>query len=303
MHCIAHKKDLDGLGSHAILRRYAKEQGIEAVHHFSDYDSLGETIAELSRSLTSERVVIADLGCNAKLHRYAGELRRLCERNEVVWIDHHDWDDAGELVKAGFRLVLSTEKCAAELVQEEFMPGDEHSRRIAELAHAHDFREENELAWKLYDVISSGYDRMRFVELLASGVLWCEEFERAYRKYQEAKRRGYEYIDAHTMVLEVSGYTCAMALSEKYLSSTLACLHLQRLGTDFVVVVYPDGKLSFRRNSERVDLGRIARAFGGGGRATAAGAKLDMKVDEENYRRVFLDIAARIERVLEAESR
>ncbi len=299
MHCIAHKKDLDGLGSHAILRRYALAEGEEIVHHFADYDSLPELVRELS-GLEGETVVIADLGWNSRLEGVLEELRRLCSANEVVWVDHHDWGEVelGELAEAEF--VHSMEKCAAELVQERFMPGDEVSRRIAELAHAHDFREDNELAWKLYDVISSGYDRMRFVEKLSAGTFWCEEFERAYRNYQEAKRKGRRYLDEHTMVLRVGDRTCAFALSEKYLSSTLACMHLQRTGADIVVVVYPDGKLSFRRNSDSVDVGRIAKLFGGGGRATAAGAKLDMRVDEDNYLQVFREIAARIEKMLKS---
>ncbi|NOZ59577.1 MAG: hypothetical protein GXO66_08410 [Euryarchaeota archaeon] len=295
LHCIAHKKDLDGLGSHAIVRRFAEREGEEVVHYFADYDDLAGIIVELSGKLRGERVIIADLGYNEEVLSALEALARLCGANEVTWVDHHDWQGGEAVLELGLRFIHSSELCAAELVQRELMPEDAIAREIARLAHAHDFREEDELAWKLYDVISSGYDKMSFVEALSRGEFWNGEFEEAYRKYQHAKEKGYAYLEEHLEVREVGGYTCALALSKKYLSSTLASLHLQKKGTDFVVVVYPDGKLSFRRNNPRVNLRKIAQLFGGGGREVAAGAKLGIEVTEENYREVFAEIVRRIE--------
>ncbi len=296
LHCIAHKKDLDGLGSHAILRRYARKAHLRIVHHFADYDDLAEIVVELARSLRGERVVIADLGYNSDLLSARDALSELCRSNEVTWIDHHDWQGGEEILKLGLRFIHSTRLCAAELVQREFMSGDEVSYEIARLAHAHDFREEDELAWKLYDVISSGYDKLRFVEALSRGEFWNGEFEEAWTRYQLAKQKGYTYLEEHMETFRIGGYTCAMALSKKYLSSTLASLHLQQKGTDFVVVVYPDGKLSFRRNNPAINLRLIAQLFGGGGREVAAGAKLEKEVTEQNYMKVFKEIAEKIEK-------
>ncbi len=293
LRCVAHKKDVDGLASHAILRRYARRVGEDITHYFADYDDLAEIIVKLSE-LEGGRVVIADLGYNARVLSAKEALARLCAAGEVIWIDHHDWKGGEEILKMNLRFIHSAEHCAAELVQREFMPEDEVSAELARLAHAHDFREEDELAWKLYDVISSGYDKLRFVEALSRGVFWNEEFEEAYTKYQRAKEKGYAYLDGHLEVFDIDGYTCAMALSKKYLSSTLASLHLQEKGTDFVVVVYPDGKLSFRRNNPEINLREIAQLFGGGGREVAAGAKISEVVTEENYREVFRKIAERI---------
>jgi oligoribonuclease NrnB/cAMP/cGMP phosphodiesterase (DHH superfamily) len=293
--CIAHKKDLDGLGSHAIVRRFAGETGEEITHYFADYDDLAEIIVKLSEEAEGEKVIIADLGYNSGVLSAKDALAKLCTANEVIWIDHHDWDGGEEILRLKLRFIHSTQLCAAELVQREFMPHDEVSQEIARLAHAHDFREESELAWKLYDVISSGYDKLSFVEALSRGEFWNEEFDEAYNKYQLAKEKGYAYLEEHLEVFEVNGYTCAMALSKKYLSSTLASLYLQRKGTDFVIVVYPDGKLSFRRNNPKINLRKIAQIFGGGGREVAAGAKIDKAVTEENYSQVFREIVEKIE--------
>jgi oligoribonuclease NrnB/cAMP/cGMP phosphodiesterase (DHH superfamily) len=296
LHCIAHKKDLDGLASHAILRRFARKTGEEVVHHFADYDDLAEIIGRLSGALRGERIVIADLGYNSKLLTALGALTKLCETNHVTWVDHHDWQGGEAVLKLGFRFIHSSELCAAELVQREFMPQDDVARELARLAHAHDFRESNELAWRLYDVISSGYDKLSFVEALSRGEFWNEGFEEAYKKYQLAKEKGYAYLESHLRFFSVDGYTCAVALSKKYLSSTLAALYLQEKGTDFVIVVYPDGKLSFRRNNPEINLRKIAQLFGGGGREVAAGAKLEREVTEENYLQVFREIVDAIAR-------
>ena len=294
LHCIAHKKDLDGLGCHAIVRRFAMERGEQVVHHFADYDDLADTILKLSRGIEGERVIIADLGYNAEVLSARDALAELCGANEVTWIDHHDWQGGEEILKLELRFIHSTELCAAELVQREFMPHDRVSEEIARLAHAHDFREEDELAWRLYEVISAGYDKLSFVEALSRGEFWDQEFEDAYTKYQRAKEKGYAYLEEHLEVFDLNGYTCAVALSKKYLSSTLASLYLQEKGTDFVVVVYPDGKLSFRRNNPKINLRRIAQLFGGGGREVAAGAKIQEEVTEDNYRQVFRSIVDRI---------
>ncbi len=294
LHCIAHKKDLDGLGSHAIVRRFARETGEHITHYFADYDDLAEIIVKLSKEIKGEKIIIADLGYNSRVLSTKDALAELCTANEVTWIDHHDWQGGEEILKLKLRFIHSTELCAAELVQREFMPHDEVSQEIARLAHAHDFREESELAWKLYDVISSGYNKLSFVEALSRGEFWNEEFEEAYSKYQRAKEKGYAYLEEHMEVFNVNGYTCAMALSKKYLSSTLASLYLQEKGTDFVIVVYPDGKLSFRRNNPKINLRKIAQLFGGGGREVAAGAKIDEAVTEENYPQVFRSIIDRI---------
>jgi oligoribonuclease NrnB/cAMP/cGMP phosphodiesterase (DHH superfamily) len=294
--CIAHKKDLDGLGSHAIMRRFAREIGEEVTHYFADYDDLTEIIVKLSEETEGEKVIIADLGYNSRVLSAKDALAKLCEANEVIWIDHHDWQGGEEILKLKLRFIHSSKLCAAELVQQEFMPSDEVSKEIARLAHAHDFREESELAWKLYDVISSGYDKLRFVEALSRGEFWNEEFEEAYQRYQRAKEKGYAYLDEHLEVFNIYGYTCAMALSKKYLSSTLASLYLQEKGTDFVVVVYPDGKLSFRRNNPKVNLRKLAQLFGGGGREVAAGAKIEKEVTEDNYRELFREIVERMKK-------
>lgn len=292
--CIAHRKDVDGIASHAIVRRYAEQENIEIEHHFVSYDDIGESLKRVE-SARDETVVVADIGYNRNIPIESVE--KIAQNNRFLWFDHHNWEKV-EILKAGVEFIHSFEKCAAELVQEYLLPEDEVAKTLAELAHYHDFRKENELAWKLYDVISSGFDKMEIVKRLASGDFWNREFEDAYEKYQKAKQKGYKFLDKHTIIKKINGYTLAIGLAPKYLSSTLACLHLQKRDVDFVIVLYPDGKMSFRRNNPEIDLVEIAELFEGGGREYAAGGRLEEEVSEENFTQVAEKVLATIKEKL-----
>ncbi len=292
--CIAHRKDVDGIACHAILKRYAEKKQEEIEHHFASYDDLGEILKKTS-SVKDCTIVVADLGYNENIP--FDIVRELAERNKFIWVDHHIWDKITP-EKFGIEFVHSLEKCAAELAWRYFLPQDEISAKLAELAHAHDFRKENELAWKLYDVISSGFDKMEIVRRLASGDFWNEEFEAVYEKYQKTKQKGYKFLDEHTIIKKINSHRVAVGLAPKYLSSTLACLHIQKRDVDFVIVVYPDGKMSFRRNNPEINLVRIAELFKGGGREYAAGGRLEEEVSEENFAQVAEKVLATIEEKL-----
>jgi len=291
IYCIAHKKDLDGLTSHAIVRRYAFQQSLDIEHYFVSYDDLGDALESL-RGSRNNLVVVADLGYNPTIPQEVVFL--LAEENNMVWLDHHRWDSGKEILKAGFKFIHSSDLCAAELTYRHFLPGDRVAREIATLAHIHDFYEEGELAWNLYEVISSGYDKLSFVDSLSKGVTWNEEFQEAFQEYQKTKKSAYSYIEEHMVEAQAHGYSFLVALSPKYLSSTLASGYLLDKGKDFVVVVYPDGKLSFRRNSKEINLTAIAEMFQGGGREEAAGGKLDAGVGDENFESITQGIVERI---------
>lgn len=291
--CIAHKKDLDGLGSHAIVRRYAKKENLDIEHHFVSYDDLGEVFRQIEGS-EGNLIVVADLGYNSKIPLET--VKSLYANNRFIWIDHHDWSSGRKLLEAGFKFIHSNERCAAELVWNYFLPEDRVAERIARLAHVHDFRDEGELAWKLYDVISSGYDKLKFVDFLARGITWNDVFQEVYEDYQKVKEKGYDYLEKHMVVVKVGKYSCIMAISKKSLSSTLASLYLQEKGSDFVIVLYPDGKMSFRRNNPEVNLAKMAELFNGGGRAVAAGGRLDKEINEENFKIVTEEIVDIISR-------
>jgi oligoribonuclease NrnB/cAMP/cGMP phosphodiesterase (DHH superfamily) len=298
--CLAHDRDVDGIGSHAILRRYAAREGVPIDHHFLDYPDLCSTLSRLSGGKGWE-VVIADLGYSPTLMECLRDLERLAERNRVSWFDHHDWTEGERLQHLPISFHLQRDRCACEIVQEEFLPGDDVGERIARLAHHHDFHEEDALAWRLYEIISSGYEKEALVDLLSKGIFWNRELEKRHRAYQEFKEAAFRTLQRTSACYRIGALTCVLGYSPPGLGSTLATAHLLGRGADLVVCLWRDGKMSFRRRREGIDLVRIARLFRGGGRADAAGGFLGREVDENTCFLAFREIAERIGLALQGE--
>ncbi len=288
---IAHDRDVDGLACHAILHRHCVSKGLEIRHLFVDYSDLCEKLQRIGDA-RGEEIVIADLGFSDAISGCQPLLEELAKTNELKWYDHHDW--TGVKLSGAIELVLDAEGCAAELVADAYMPEDEVSSRIAELARAQDFMGEDKLAWELYDVISAGFDKTKLVELLSRGVFWNDELEACHSKYQELKVKAFTYLDEHSKYYRLGDWTCLMGFSTNGLSSTIATGHLLEKNADFAICAWPSGKMSFRRNNQEIDLKKIAALFGGGGRAAAAGGQYERSISEENYLRAFEDIMERI---------
>ncbi len=297
--CLAHRKDVDGLASHAILRRYALINGYSIKHFFVNYGDFNDAIREIS-DYVGKLIVVADIGYNKNFMEVSEILKKLAEKNEFLWIDHHDWSDSK--LNTDIKFIIDMKYCAAELVYRTFMKDDEVSKELAYLARTHDFRlknERSELADKIYEVISSGFDKEKIVDYLSKGIFWNEEFENAYIKYQKAKEKGFKFLDEHVKVYK-NRYKFVLALSKDYLSSTIATSYLlEKYDVDFVVCLWKNGKMSFRRKNKKINLKEIAKNFNGGGREEAAGAKIDITINEDNFEEIFDKISEKIKNILE----
>ena len=288
---IAHDRDVDGLGCHAILHRYCALNDLPTKHLFVNYDDFCRKLVEI-KGVSGEEIILGDLGYSERISDCISDLEEAGSKNEVRWFDHHDW--TGVKRPKNVKMNIDMTKCGAELIAAEYLPNDEIASRIASLARAQDFMEDDELAWKLYDVISSGFDKGKLAELLSQGVFWNDEVEASYIKYQNLRKTGFAYLDEHSKLYRIGEWTCLLGFSKPYLSSTIASSHLLEKNPDFVICVYPSGKLSFRRNNQEVLLRYIASLFGGGGRDAAAGGHFGAEVPEEDHIRAFDEIMERI---------
>ena len=301
---IAHQSDLDGIGSHAILHRYAKQNNVEIRHYFVDYLNFNQTIEEISGdpNPVNCEIIIADIGYNHEIKKSENILRNLSKNNSISWFDHHKWaDDTGDNIKDILKkAVIDMKFCAAELVCREFLPADKISKKIAGLARIHDFRHdrressENELAWRLYEVIASGYDKEKLLKFLADGDFENDCIKQAYTSYQLRKSNAMKELDLHSKKYEIGNFSCTVGFSPDELSSTIASDHLIKGGSDLVICICESGKMSFRRNNKGIDLVKIAGEFDGGGREDAAGGFFCGDINEKNYSGIFDEIIKRI---------
>lgn len=294
---VAHERDVDGLGCHAIVHRYAALKHRPVKHFLTDYANIAKVLSSFV-SITGKEIVIADLGYSDALFGILDELRKLSSNNEVRWFDHHDWTGGEELLSLPIDFKLDTSLCASELVQRHYLPLDEVAIKIASLAHDTDFMLADELAWKLYDLISSGYDKHELVSSLARGLFWNPAFEARHQAYQKTKAKAFAYLEEHSKDYRVADLKITLGFAGKELSSTLAANHLLKRKGDIALCLWESGKLSFRRNNDKVDLGKLARHFEGGGHAYASGGFYRSPVDGTNYLEAFEIIVKKLEALL-----
>lgn len=294
---IAHDRDLDGLGCHAIMRRYADLHHLRIKHYLADYTNYAEKLHSIAGAKGFE-IVIADLGYSEALSGVIREVEALSRNNTLRWFDHHDWSEGKAIRSLNIDFVIESERCASELVQSRYLAGDEVASKIASLAHSTDYMLEDDLAWKLYDLIASDYDRLELVDSLSRGIFWSDAFARRYQRYQKTKAKAFAALEKHWRNYKVAGLTVTLGFSGKELSSTIAANYLLKKKGDIAICLWENGKISFRRNNRSIDLGKLARHFRGGGHAYAAGGFYSAPVKESNYLRAFEEIVKRLEALL-----
>lgn len=146
--CISHVKDVDGLGSAALV---VAATGAEVI--LSDYDDLLDNLALVPPG--TERFVLCDLGAdNANLDGFLKGLEKIAERAEVTYIDHHFMAPTTRrrLKRIGVRLVHDEKECSSMLAYFTFKGSlPERARLIALCGAVTDYTDDSPAAKRLME--------------------------------------------------------------------------------------------------------------------------------------------------------
>ncbi len=146
--CISHVKDVDGLGSAALV---VAATGAEVL--LSDYDDLLENLAGVPPG--TEKFVLCDLGAdNANLEEFLKSLKKIAERAEVTYIDHHFMTSATKrrVRRIGVRLVHDEDECSSMLAYLTFKGSlPERARLIALCGAVTDYTDDSPAARRLME--------------------------------------------------------------------------------------------------------------------------------------------------------
>lgn len=296
---ITHEQDVDGLFCGAILKNAFKNTLVFLTNHGHKNmkrvaDVLEKNVVQSKRPGT---VVFSDLSINSLADVDIVEKSCLKAREygwEIVWLDHHYWnEEIKKRVQLFAKLILSPEheqKCAAELVYQQFAKGRTGCRRAAEFAHVVDFRLPG--VHKLpplpeiityYRNMPDAYTKLQqLIENFSKGIFWNEDLQEEYdSKYlplrEEALSAAFESLSLHN----IGNYAIAVAESPKLVAKSLLAekIFIEKPDAVMVVLFSPDGKISIRRkpglNIIRCDI--IASKLNGGGHSYAAGAIIRRK--------------------------
>ncbi|MFW9850937.1 MAG: DHH family phosphoesterase [Candidatus Thorarchaeota archaeon] len=325
---ISHDKDVDGLHSAAIVKRYAKSKNLKHDVILTDYGGFDKVFAKVA-AYRNTLIIVTDLGMDeTELDNVATGLRRAIEQGcRVVWLDHHQWSDksAKTILSLGNKPILKVNHdfCAAEIAFKVLMPRDKISEDLARIAHDTDFNlRELEIANALTDALSvirfGALDRREdlteaILPLLTSlaeegpeGV-WSDSTKRFkdpllfqkvehYRKERLKKMKkalaGHNDItidETLVRIIEMPGGVTTTDIGT-FLSEpeNLKDDGQELKVADLLITLSQGGMLGFRRGSERVLCNAAAKLFNGGGHPYAAGGEYGMY---DNFDAVCDDIA------------
>ncbi len=273
---IAHG-DLDGIATAAITKHNVENANVELISVGRFPDCLEQKIGKRYR-----RLIVADLCPNpSQTNRVIRALKNISKETEVLWFDHHLWPSKtiNEVLATGAKLVLDTERVAAEIALDEI--GDharEIERRLAEIARDADLLlNEDTLAvkWRRLLHWNRGRWRLKYMALNAfiEGVLWPDWAEKTYRTVEKLYRRELRQAHTSTLVTYTSGIRVAFTTADERLDPGDVQLMLRDKGFRAeVYVILHRNSVSLR--SKHIDVSRIARILGGGGHKWSAGAPL-----------------------------
>ena len=312
MHVVFCPQQLDGIAAAAILFRAAKLQGKDAkLGGLLSFDNAQEQFAGMG-SLDGDLLFIVDF-LPDNLPALEPLLQDATVRNRIAyWNSHHPHsaEDGALLKKYAHTVDLSgpvhysampkTKTCAAELACARFLPQDAVAKDLARLAHDIEFWERTDArAAQLADIIAAGFDPKELVQSLAKGVLWSERFEMMRKDYLAKKKVALQGLLDHLDIRNVLNHRFGFTLAPAFLPSADAGQHMldNHAGIDVTVVLYRNGRMSLRKHDLcPLNLAELAKLFGGGGHAYAAGARLAQfpSITRENFSAALFAIDQRL---------
>ncbi|NHJ88113.1 MAG: hypothetical protein FK734_21790 [Asgard group archaeon] len=271
---ISHQIDPDGIGAQAIIFRYFRELNIEPVGLLADYYNFEEVFKQAIAEEPNV-LIVSDIGLNSTLIQNIIEpLRSLNARK--IWIDHHNATDEMKemLSSATDEFIHDTSVCAAEIVQQRFLPNDPISKEIAQIGHNGDFDVNDRLAMVFYTLIdyhrNSMDDLIRIREIFAQGdfknQMVFDEYIDAYKVFEAERDR----IKNSKQTITIAGLTITIA-SSAILPRGKVTKFLSEICSEDILVAIDTTNFRIGLRSEKIDVATVASYFGGGGHKHRSG--------------------------------
>jgi oligoribonuclease NrnB/cAMP/cGMP phosphodiesterase (DHH superfamily) len=284
----SHESDLDGLYSAAIgLVRYPQAMTVFLGYGVENFQKMGNFIYSATH-FSKERglVIIADLGLNDDTIEICRQIFADAVGNgwKLMWVDHHPWSQAAiDMARQYVELVHdpSGAKCAADLMAEKLLPGNDLASRLAGMAHTMDFFTKDQYLTPIteliryYQTFPDFYHRLTdLARKSAKGVLWDVEMHDDYAKYAKLRDEAKISVLSAMRIKEIQGVKVAYVPTSPYLQSSLFSEEVFAVtGADLAMFYSAKGKVSIRRSNSRVSCRAIAASLPeGGGHDYAAGA-------------------------------
>ena len=286
----SHESDVDGLFSAAIgLIRYPQARTIFLGYGIENFNKMGDFVySAVSPHKEGGIFIISDLGLNDNLIDLCKNIFSNVKKNgwQTIWVDHHLWSQkAIDTLKPYVELIINSsgEKCAADLMYETFLPGNNTAAKLSSIAHTVDFFTKDQYLTPISELIryyhnfSNFYDRLSdLAQKSATGILWDIEMQDQYNKYVRLRDDAKQQVLSTMRVKQLNDLKVAFIQSSPFIQTSLFSEEVfQKTQADLAIFYSSEGKVSIRRNNEKIACSDIsANLYEGGGHKFAAGAIL-----------------------------
>lgn len=294
--------DLDGIGC-AILAKLAFDTDVDIT--FCNYDDIDTMVSDFIQTelMPEDMCHITDISVTDEIAKDIDE-----NSNQFYLLDHHptalglnkyNWctvkieDECTNLKTCG------TEMYYKWLVDGGYLKDNSQLRELVSIIRDYDTWRwvtigENGIICKQINDLLYLYGRERFINwcisrisdkrfplLTSSDKLLLEIKQKEIDDYIDKK-------DKTIFTTTLCGYTCGFVFAERFFSELGNKLCLRHPELDFVAMVDMDGTVSYRSVKNNIDVGKdIAKVYGGGGHAKAAGSQFSNETKKKILEEIF----------------
>jgi oligoribonuclease NrnB/cAMP/cGMP phosphodiesterase (DHH superfamily) len=299
----SHESDVDGIFSASIgLIRYPQANPFFLDYTKESFMKIVDHILLSKESPEKKLFIISDLGFNDNLLSLFKNslIDSNISRNDVIWLDHHPWskntiNEINPLVD----LVLdeSGNKCASELMYEHFLLDNDYALNLAKFAHTTDFFIKDQYITPLPELIryyltfNDSHERLSNLALkISNGILWDIEMSKDYNKYELLRDDDKNKVLKELKIRKVDDLNVVFVRSTPYLQTSIFSEEIFNLtNADLAIFYGKNGKISIRRNTDKIECNAIAQKLkDGGGHKFAAGGTIN--TDPDNIDKIMSEI-------------
>ena len=285
-----HEADIDGMYSASVaLMRFPRAKVSFYNYGLDNFKKMFDYLKYESKTKDG-LAIISDLGINDNnvSNLCVASIQYLKKRQwAVIWVDHHPWHRKSlisirKLVKLFHD--SSGKKCATELMYEKLMYKNKNAEQLKSIAHSSDFMSNiknhdsrlPELIHFYKNSANSKQNLESLVQKASKGILWDSDMQKDYTKF--IKISDFQKKESlKTLTLKkILSLNVAFAFTYPYVQTSLFSHELfSNMKVDLAMLFNRRGKVSIRRNTNRISCNKIASYLvEGGGHDFASGGKL-----------------------------
>jgi oligoribonuclease NrnB/cAMP/cGMP phosphodiesterase (DHH superfamily) len=287
----SHEADIDGMYSAAIaLIRYPQATVSFYNYGLENFRKMFEHIKNEAKRSKKGLAVISDLGINdEQVSALALDFMHFLKQRKwhVMWVDHHPWQkESLDSLKKICTLYYdsSGRKCATEIMYDNLMRKNKVASQLKLIAHSSDFmidvkNHDSRVSELIHFYRNSSGSRQKLESLVqkaSKGILWDSEMQKDYMKFIKVAELHKSKSLKTLTTRKIQSFNVAFVFTYPLVQSSLFANEVfSDLKADLLMLFNKNGKVSIRRNTDRISCSKVASFLvEGGGHEFASGGML-----------------------------